>query len=166
MVPPQTYLYFAYGSNLSTERLRGRVPSAAPRGRGRLPRHILRWHKVGRDGSGKCDIVPAGRSEVVWGVLFDVAWSEKHALDAAEGVGIGYFEKEVRILTGDGERRALTYHANPDRIDPDLRPRDWYKDHVVRGAREHGLPADYIRMLERVQVEDASLETRDLRSGT
>ena len=146
----RTYRYFGYGSNMSTERLRARVPSARARGRGRLLHHTLRWHKVGRDGSGKCDIEPTDTRNVVWGVLYDVAWSEKPALDAAEGLGTGYFEKEVRIVTDDGECLALTYHANPDRIDSALRPRDWYKDYVVRGASEHGLPADYIRKLEQV----------------
>ena len=148
----RTYLYFAYGSNMSSERLRGRTPSASARGRGRLPGHGLRWHKRGRDASGKCDIVPADPPEVVWGVLFEVAWTEKPALDAAEGLGTGYFEKEGCIVTDGGEHRALTYHASPDHIDPALRPRDWYKDHVVSGAREHGLPAGYIRMLEQVET--------------
>lgn len=149
----RTYLYFAYGSNLSTERLQARVPSARARCRGRLPHHALRWHKLGRDGSGKCDIVPTSAPNVVWGVLFDVSRNEKPALDAVEGLGIGYFEKEVRIVTGDGECLALTYHANPARTDAALRPFDWYKDYVVRGAREHALPADYIRALERVEIE-------------
>ena len=149
----RTYLYFAYGSNLSTERLRARVPSARARCRGMLPHHALRWHKIGRDGSGKCDIVPTSASSVVWGVLFDVSRDEKPALDAAEGLGIGYFEKEVRIVTDDGECLALTYHANPARTDAALRPCDGYKACVVRGAREHGLPADYIRELERAEIE-------------
>ena len=147
-----TYPYFAYGSNLSSERLRARAPSARARGRGRLPGHALRWHKIGRDCSGKCDIVPTSAPSVVWGVLYDVAWAEKPALDAAEGLGAGYFEKEVRIVTDDGACRALTYHANPDRTNPTLRPFDWYKDYVVRGAREHGLPADYLRELEVVET--------------
>ena len=146
----RTFRYFAYGSNMSTERLRGRTPSARALDVGRLMHHTLRWHKLGRDGSGKCDVEPACPSDVVWGVLFAVSWAEKPALDAAEGLGIGYFEKEVRIITDDGECRALTYHANPDRIDSTLRPRDWYKDYVVRGAREHRLPSHYVRALEQV----------------
>ena len=151
----RTYLYFAYGSNMSTERLRGRVPAARARGIGRLPNHRLRWHKLGRDGSGKCDIEPAQTGDDVWGVLFEVAWDEKPALDAAEGLGTGYFEKEVRIVTVDGERLALTYHANPRRTDAALRPRGWYRNHVVRGAREHGLPADYVRELEAIEPIEA-----------
>lgn len=160
----RTYRYFAYGSNMSTERLRGRVPSAYARGRGRLLHHALRWHKIGRDGSGKCDVELTGPQDAVWGVLFDVAWAEKPALDAAEGLGIGYFEKEVRIVTDDDECRALTYHANPDRIDPARRPLDWYKDYVVRGAREHGLPADYVREIEQVEIR-GSTETGDDDAG-
>ena len=148
----RTFRYFAYGSNMSTERLRGRTPSARALSVGRLMHHTLRWHKLGRDGSGKCDVELACPSDVVWGVLFAVSWAEKPALDAAEGLGIGYFEKEVRIVTDDGECRALTYHANPDRIDSTLRPRDWYKDYVVRGAREHGLPCRYVRALEQVET--------------
>lgn len=148
----RTYRYFAYGSNMSTVRLRGRTPSACALGIGRLTHHALCWHKIGRDGSGKCDAAPADADDVVWGVLFAVPWSEKPALDAAEGLGTGYFEKEVRVVTGDGECRALTYQANPERTDPGLRPREWYKDYVVSGAREHGLPADYIRQLERIET--------------
>ena len=155
----RTYRYFGYGSNMSTERLRARAPSASARGRGRLLHHALRWHKRGSDGSGKCDIVPTDAPSVVWGVLFDVACADKPALDAAEGLGHGYFEKEVRVVTDDGECTALTYHANPERIDSALRPMAWYKDHVVRGAREHGLPADYINALDRVATSPRTATT-------
>ena len=51
-----TLLYFAYGSNMSSVRLRARVNSAQPLGVARLPGHRLRWHMHSLDGSGKCDI--------------------------------------------------------------------------------------------------------------
>src|SRR5258708_12496941 len=52
----ETVRYFAYGSNMLTDRLRERVPSATAIGVGRLAGHQLRWDKrTGRDGSGKCD---------------------------------------------------------------------------------------------------------------
>ncbi|RMD60293.1 MAG: gamma-glutamylcyclotransferase, partial [Planctomycetota bacterium] len=61
-------LYFAYGSNMSTPRLRRRVSRAVPVATARLPGCRLAFHKLGADGSGKCDACPAGRAEeVVWG---------------------------------------------------------------------------------------------------
>lgn len=32
------------------------------------------------------------------------------------------------------------------------KPYTWYKEHVLRGAREQGLPAEYVRALEAVEV--------------
>lgn len=149
------FLYFAYGSNMSTERLRGRTPSARPVGIGRLPRHRRCWHKRGRDGSGKCDVVFAGvdSDEAVWGVLFEIDEAEKAALHRAEGLGVGYLEKTVAVWTEAGVRHAMTYQAKPGQTDATLRPFAWYKAHVVRGAREHGLPADCVCELDAVTVQ-------------
>lgn len=142
-----TYRYFAYGSNMDTERLRARAPSARPVGAARLPGHALRWHKRGRDGSGKCDIRAADAAAVVWGVLFDIECADKPTLDAAEGVGVGYEERAVLVVADSGPAEALTYQARASHIDRRLRPMPWYKRHVVAGARQHGLPAAYRRAL-------------------
>ena len=140
---------------MSTARLRARTPSARPCATGRLPHHVLRWHKLGRDGSGKCDAAYAGTgaTNTVWGVLFEIDCAEKADLDRAEGLGIGYIEKVVRIVTAQGACLARTYQAKADQVDPALRPRPWYKAHVLRGAREHGLPRDYVARIERIEVE-------------
>jgi hypothetical protein len=145
-------VYFAYGSNMVTERLRERAPSATPIGIGRLSGHVLSWDKRSRsDGSGKCDAEATGRNgDVVWGVLFELDPRDKPALDRAEGAGEGYVEKQVTILTADGSVHALTYCATEK--DPALRPYRWYKALVVAGAREHHLPADYRRRLELVET--------------
>ena len=149
----RTYLYFAYGSNMSSERLLGRTPSAVSLGRARLPRHALRWHKLGRDGSGKCDIEATDvAGESVWGVLYEIDAADKRALDAAEGLGVGYNEQTVYVETATGAEDAVTYKARPDKIDPMLRPLPWYKAHVLRGAREHGLPYGYMRRIAAVAV--------------
>ena len=148
-----TYLYFAYGSNMSSRRLRQRTPSAQALGIGCLPRYALRWHKLGRDGSGKCDIAASGeQADAVWGVLYRIAIAEKPLLDRIEGLGIGYDEREVRVETDAGPRAALTYKAKPGKIDPQLRPLADYKRHVLLGAREHGLPAAYVKAIERIAV--------------
>ncbi len=145
-----TFTNFAYGSNMSAARLRQRAPSARFRDIGRLEGHTLRWHKRGRDGSGKCDAEATGMDlDVVWGVLFEIDRSEKPRLDEAEGLHHGYDEKEVEIATVQGTVKALMYCATD--IAPALSPYHWYKAFVVAGARQHGLPEPYVRDLEQVE---------------
>jgi len=142
-----TFLNFSYGSNMATRRLRARTPSARAVGVAELAAHELRWHKRGRDGSGKCDVVPAAAT--VWGVVFEIALAEKPLLDAAEGLHAGYAEREVGlVVAGRGPVRARLYHATD--VDSSLLPYDWYKALVVAGAREHGLPQPYVRALDAV----------------
>ena len=139
-----TFLYFAYGSNLSVARLRARTPSARVLHRAALPGHALRFHKAGRDGSAKCDAFHTGHpAHCVQGVVFEIARAEKPVLDRHEGLGNGYEEKWVTLqAAGAGPLRALLYYAT--HIDPHLRPYHWYKAHVLYGAREHGLPPEYV----------------------
>lgn len=53
--PPEPVVYFAYGSNTSTARLRERMPSCKPLGIATLPGHALRFHKRSTDKSGRCN---------------------------------------------------------------------------------------------------------------
>jgi hypothetical protein len=138
-------LYFAYGSNMSFRRLRQRAASARRVTVATLLGHELRFHKVGQDGSGKCDAYETGdERDAVIGVVFDIDDPDKSMLDAAEGLGHGYGEKNVGLLTpADKRLEALTYYALA--VDPVLRPFDWYKQHVLNGAAEAGLPGEYIQ---------------------
>jgi gamma-glutamylcyclotransferase len=142
--------YFAYGSNMLTVRLRERVPSTTAISIGQLVGHALRWDKRSRrDGSGKCDAEATGRQDdVVWGVVFELDPKDKPALDKAEGLGAGYMEKKVTVLTEAGPVTAVTYYATDK--DASLRPYHWYKALVIAGAREHGLPVSYRSRLELV----------------
>ena len=149
--------YFAYGSNMSLARLRARIPSARRIGTYRLQAHELRFHKVGRDGSGKCDAFHTGHPDhVVIGAVFDIDPLEKAQLDLVEGIGAGYDEKQVDLQGVHGpDVAAFTYVAT--RINLLLRPYTWYKHHVLTGARESLLPLDYIRAIERIE----SIRDRD-----
>ena len=140
---------FAYGSNMLTSRIRERVPSATVVGTGRLRAHVIRWHKRSLDGSAKCDIENTGRGDdAVWGVLFELDAAEKSALDRAEGLGKGYVERPVNVVTDDGVVTAITYVATAR--DPTLKPYHWYKAFALAGAKEHNLPPEYIQKLEAV----------------
>lgn len=143
----ETFLYFAYGSNMLTRRLLERTPSARVVGVAKLADHELRWHKVGKDGSGKCDFVRAAAPQsCVHGVVFEIAVADKAALDLAEGIGKGYKECEVEVQTAHGATAVWTYCAT--NIDPLAKPYTWYKALVVAGAKEHGLPSAHVAALE------------------
>lgn len=139
---------------MSTRRLRERAPTARALGAACLVGHRLAWHKIGRDGSGKCDAHFTGRADdVLWGVVFAIDFADRTALDAAEGLGQGYDLATVEIRLGGRVVEAGVYRAT--HIDRDLRPFDWYHALVIDGADEHGLPADYVTDLRRmVPVHD------------
>lgn len=147
--------YFSYGSNMSSLRLGARIPSARKVGVGTLQGHMLMFHKISdKDASAKCDACETGDAEhVVYGVVYQLPEAEKPVLDRYEGLGIGYEVKEVDVsMQGGGVITAFTYYAT--RIDPELKPFHWYKEHVLRGAREHALPGMYIRHIESVVSVD------------
>lgn len=146
------FLYFAYGSNLLTRRLRERTPSAEPLGWGMVPGHGLRWHMASLDGSGKCDIVDDAATHLpVHGVVYRIAREDKAALDRAESLGVGYREAQVVVRVGARTLAACVYRAL--RTDAALRPYDWYHALVLAGAREHGLPPGYVAQLVSVPTQ-------------
>jgi len=151
----RTILNFSYGSNMLSGRIVQRVPSARSLHTATLQGYVLRWHKAGQDGSGKCDIVrTADPGACVHGVVYELAAIEKHRLDAAEGLGHGYDEMEVTLGLASDSAMAWTYCATA--IDASLRPYTWYKALVVAGAREHDLPSDYIDRLHQVPAFEDS----------
>jgi hypothetical protein len=99
------------------------------------------------DGSGKCDAFATGNNaDVVWGVLFEIDSTHKPALDEAEGLNHGYAEKVVTVNWNSQAVDAHIYYATD--IDASLKIYHWYKAFVVAGAREHGLPDDYVSHLD------------------
>ena len=79
----------------------------------------------------------------MWGVAYRLASAHWRDLDAVEP---GYSRVTVRLeLFGSGVS-AETYRS--ERLTPDPVAFDWYKRLIVEGARQHGLPEDYVRHLE------------------
>lgn len=155
-------LCFAYGSNMSLARLRQRVPSARFVAVASLLGYRLAFHKLSKDGSGKCDVARTGNPlDRVVGVVFEITDIEKPALDRNEGLGDGYEEKELDVLIADGAvLRVKTYVAT--RIDATLKPYCWYKQHVLLGARENRLPAAYLARIEAVAaITDPNRKRRE-----
>lgn len=141
--PPKGYVhYFAFGSNMSTKRLQARIPNAQAIGRGRLASWTMICNKSGLDGSAKANIARA-ENDWVWGVIFVVPEDQLDVLDGYEG---GYERHPVQVHDDDGNTyRCATYSS--DRTTCDERLNSAYRQYMVDGAREHGLPTHYVAEL-------------------
>jgi cation transport regulator ChaC len=73
-------------------------------------------------------------------------------LDTAEGLGKGYEHRWVQVRLENSEAISALTYVGTDLAD-DLQPYDWYMKYVLEGAREHGLPPDYIRALEELPTQ-------------
>lgn len=131
-------------------RLRERIPSAQAFGAASIAGYNLRFHKRGRDGSGKCDASKAATDSArILGVLYSIDENDVPVLDQIEGLGIGYRRERATVLTKHGIRREAFFYV-ATATDPNLKPWRWYKDLVVTGAIDQGLDARWIRWLMRV----------------
>lgn len=141
-----------------TARMQERAPLSKAVSVGQLVEFELCWNKRSSDGSGKCSVTETGHPKhVVWGVAYEMSASDKSSLDRAEGLGRGYGERAVKIHTQGGRLSATIYYATS--ISPGIRPYDWYRDLVIAGAREHQLPEEYVRILEKVAtVTDSDVD--------
>ena len=91
----QHFLYFSYGSNMSSRRLKNRVESARVISSGILEKHKLVFHKKSKDGSGKCDAYYTNEpKDKIYGVIYSIHENEVDKLDRVEGCGRGHYEKK------------------------------------------------------------------------
>lgn len=138
---------FAFGSNMCSLRLRDySVSPERPGVAAVLRMYRLRFNKRSRDGSGKANAEPDSTGEV-WGVLYSIPSEHLKALD--QGEGSGYSRRREVVRCEDGTTcEAWVYVASKPDANSTLRPYGWYKRLLVEGAKEHGLPPDYITQLE------------------
>jgi hypothetical protein len=136
--------YLAYGSNMLCARLLRRVSSARDPRVARVPGYVVRYRKLSVDRSAKCDLVPAREPATAYGVVFRIDPDQRGALDRYERVGSGYHVAPVGVIVDEHPLTAFTYLADASHVVDGLLPYDWYRDLVVAGALEHGLPDAYI----------------------
>jgi len=143
-------LYFAYASNMDPQTFRRRCPKARPLGRARLPGYRLAFTRYSRQRRGGSADVVEDVSSTVWGVLYEVDEECIASMDRVEGVPTAYRRERVTVFDDDGEpQEAMTYVANRT---GEFLPSRSYLEVILRGARAYGLPAEYVRMLERIKT--------------
>ena len=162
MSAASTIRYLAYGSNMWPRRIEQRLGKCDALGVVSLEGFALRFHKRGRDGSGKCDAFYTGdAADTLYGVVYALSQAQRELLDDFEGPGYDACELSARLPSG--VITAYAYVARPEHMDAQLQPFHWYKAIVVAGARAHSLPAHYINRLLAVNSTidpDADRETQ------
>src|SRR5690606_20888837 len=108
-------------------------------------RESIRW------GHGVADIIHEAGS-VVWGVLYDVDNACVGGLNRKESLGVGYEQLHVGVELKNGTRyHALTYTVI-NKLEDEISPSHAYLDTMIRGARQHQLPMNYIATLMEIET--------------
>ena len=142
-------IYFAYGSNVLTRKLRDVAPSARPIGTARLEDYRFVVNKKSVDGSSKANLLKSP-GNLVWGVLYEIDELELNELDRSEG---GYQRKSLEVKPNTGSPTKAFVYLSVKLTDS--LPYHWYKRLLVDGAREHGLPSAYVDFLMQLPSQPA-----------
>lgn len=146
-------LYFAYGSNMDPEQMALRCPGSRLVGTARLPGYRLAFSRYSsKRNGGVADVVPDPDHEV-WGVVWDLSEENLAILDGFEGYDPGgtcaYSRTRIEVESEQGTLEAEIYFATRQPNPPP--PSRAYMQHLIEGAKAHGLPDDYLRMLESIE---------------
>lgn len=136
---------------MNINRLKERVPSAIKVCNASIEGYKFSFNKRSNvDGSAKGNMHQTNdTADKVWGVIFEIAETDKPGLDEVEGLGKGYNEKQIDLLDDNGNAiQAQVYVADAAAINNEVLPFDWYKAFVVTGAEQNNLPADYTETLK------------------
>lgn len=81
MAEAESFLYFAYGSNLSSKRINKNVPSAVFVCTARLPGYELRYCEYSDSWKGAAATIWEKEGEEAWGVVWRISNQDSDALD-------------------------------------------------------------------------------------
>ncbi len=148
-VRPGDSWYFAYGSNLDPEQKESRTGRIREARRCHLPDYRFAFNKRSDGGAVYANLMPQ-RGARVWGVVYRCSPDALEKMDRCEGVAGGHYVRtSVRVVTDSSEAlKAEAYTAGQRFVCADGIPEPSYLRRIVKGAREHQLPEEYIRTLE------------------
>ncbi|MBI3289861.1 gamma-glutamylcyclotransferase [Candidatus Microgenomates bacterium] len=143
--------YFAYGSNIDICQTRKRVGNFKFIGIATLNGYDIKFNKKSTiDGSGKANIVKAGKTSKVEGVVFEFTGAQFDLMDNAEK---GYHRSEpLNVLIGGEITRVLTYIADFEITG--LLPSIGYLKIIKDAAEMIGLSDSYQKKLKSFQARE------------
>jgi len=141
-------LYFAFASNLNRAQMQRWCPASRF-----LKAVVLEGYRFVYDGysetwDGAVGNIVASATESVWGALYEITHRDRLTLDAFEGYPRSYEHKEVRVQDRDGRVYTAMTYMRTGRASG--QPHPDYERIVIDGAKECGLPEEYIDKALRV----------------
>ncbi|KAK6982448.1 hypothetical protein BgiMline_017832 [Biomphalaria glabrata] len=145
---PKTFKYFSYGSNLLKERILINNPTAQVFGTGKLHGYHLKFDTPAGCGKsrwyGAAATVRPKEGSFVYGVIWDVNLEDMEKLDSQEA---HYYPIEVEVEHDGQMVKCRTYEMQKKTTGYCL-PSPHYKKVLIDGARQNGLPEEYVEYLE------------------
>lgn len=141
-------LYFAYASNMNQAQMKRWCPASRFLKAARLEgvRFVYDGFSVTWDGA--VGNIVTSQTEGAWGALYEITERDRLTLDAFEGYPRSYEHREVEVTDRDGNvHRAMTYLRTGRALG---KPHPDYERIVIDGAKECGLPDEYINTALRV----------------
>lgn len=149
-------LYFAYGSNMDPDQMAARCPSSVAHGIGYLADHVLCFPRQSISRACGVASVRAEAGQHTWGVVYRMTMEDFTRLDTFEDFVPdraahlnGYMRETRHVHIDDSPVETHIYIANIEDAPPP--PSLAYLTHMRIGARHHGLPAEYVAMLEALE---------------
>ncbi len=140
--------YFAYASNMNQAQMKRWCPSSRFLKAARVEGFRFVYDGFSLAWGGPVGNIVPSAAESVWGALYEITERDRLTLDAFEGYPRSYEHREVEVLDRQGAiDRAMTYFRTGRSLG---KPHPDYERIVIDGARECGLPDEYIDAALRV----------------
>ena len=137
-----SHLYFAYGSNMNTAQMKERCGDDFVR----IGPAMLSRYKFGFDERGYANI-KYQKGEFVWGLVLEITDLCVASLDKYEGYPNVYNRKDV-VVASNGQNLNVFVYIEPEKDVTGNPKQDYLNDKIIVGAKENGLPAEWIKKLE------------------
>ncbi|KAL0850989.1 hypothetical protein ABMA28_006882 [Loxostege sticticalis] len=157
----KNFLYFSYGANMYKFRIHMHCPTAEFVSIARVDNYRMDFMKYSKFWGGPTATLVATANAHVWGVIWRLHEDDMLSLDAQKGVETKKaYIKNIDVLTpymGIFHCRAYVQKVNPlprgdnDDIPVERWPSWAYKEVIIAGARENGLPEYYIEDLKKMK---------------
>ncbi|XP_075216914.1 gamma-glutamylcyclotransferase-like [Lycorma delicatula] len=158
MAALQTFLYFAYGSNLLAQRIHIANPSAERKTIGKVLNYRLDFNNYSQRWKGAAGTIAPDNNTVVWGAVWELDNKHLESLDNQEGVADNIYRViQVNVITPEGnEIKCRCYElcdlppalGKNEKFPESRYPSKAYLDTIIAGAKESKLPDEYIKYIQ------------------